>query len=449
LITSAIGLVLIGVPDLLPLSPIMQRTAGVVTIALGLWATGVQPPYFASIIFLFLAMVLTLAPARVVFSGFHSGAVWLVFGGLVLGLGIQKSGLGARAVRSVFQRVPFSFGAIVWALVLIGGALAFFIPSAVGRVMLLMPLVLAFADRLGFPAGSRGRTGLVLAAALGTMTPAFAIMPANVPNMGLLGGAESIYGIRFIYGEYLLLNYPVMGLGYLLALPIVITRIFRDTPQPAEDAEATPPWTMAERKILLVVVLALLLWATDFLHGVAPAWVALGAALLCVMPRVGLLPVTALAKEIDYGPWVFVAGIIGMGAVINETGLGAKIAEGIFAVVPLEKGGGPVTFATLFGMEMLVGAATTLPAAPGIMTPLADGISKATGWPLESVLYMQVPAWIVFPFPYQAPPVVVALALGGVSVARALKVMFPMLLFGVIILLPLQYLWGRLLGFYP
>ena len=40
--------------------------------------------------------------------------------------------------------------------------------------------------------------------AMGTMTPAFGILPSNVPNMALFGAIESIHGIRLSYGEYLL-----------------------------------------------------------------------------------------------------------------------------------------------------------------------------------------------------------------------------------------------------
>ena len=62
----------------------MMRAAAVVVIALGLWSTAVVPAYYGSLVFLFLAMVLAVGPAGIVFSGFHAGATWLVFGGLVI-----------------------------------------------------------------------------------------------------------------------------------------------------------------------------------------------------------------------------------------------------------------------------------------------------------------------------------------------------------------------------
>ena len=54
------------------------------------------------------------------------------------------------------------------------------------------------------------------------------------------------------------------------------------------------------------------------LHGVSPAWVALGAALLCVAPGIGLLPPAAVTRDIDYSPVLFLAGIIGLGAIATH-----------------------------------------------------------------------------------------------------------------------------------
>ena len=356
---------------------------------------------------------------------------------------------GARIVRLMLSHFPGSYFGTVAALVAVGALLGFFIPSAMGRVMLLLPIILALAERLGFAPGSRGRNGLVLAGAGGTMFPAFAILPANVPNMGLIGGAESLYGLSFAYGEYFALNFPVMGLLGVIAMPFLITALFKDTPTDRGVADSSEPWTPAERRLLLIVGIALALWATDFAHRVAPAWVALGAGLLCLMPRIGIVPASAITNKINFGPWFFVAGVIGMGAVVKDSGLGAEIAKWLLEAVPLSPNGGLGTFAAIVGVGMIVALATTLPAAPAVMTPLAASIAEATQWPLESVLLAQVPTWMAFPFPYQAPPIVVAIALGGVGVAPALRFLVIYLAFAIAVLMPLQYLWGRLLGIYP
>jgi len=135
--------------------------------------------------------------------------------------------------------------------------------------------------------------------------------------------------------------------------------------------------------------------------------------------------------------------------VVTHSGMGPVIAERLFSVLPLSPDGGPINFAVMYAVGAITSVLTTLPAAPGILTPLAQGIADASGWPLYSVLMAQVPVWFLFPFAYQAPPIVLTLVMGQVSPRAALRVMLPFLFFGLLVILPLQYVWGRLLGVYP
>ena len=63
-----------------------------VVVTIGLWAFGKIPEYLTSLMFFAAAMILAVAPAHVIFSGFAS-AFWLVLSGYVIGLAIAKTGL--------------------------------------------------------------------------------------------------------------------------------------------------------------------------------------------------------------------------------------------------------------------------------------------------------------------------------------------------------------------
>ncbi len=427
-------------------TPNMMRAAGAVILAIGLWSTAVVPHYFVSLVFMLVAMLLAIAPAEVVFSGFHAGAMWLVFGGLILSLAVAETGLGARLADAVLRRFPDSYLAILCGLVVVAVGLDFVIPSAAARVTLLVPMVLSLADKLGFGRDSPGRTGLVLAAVMGTLTPAFAILPANVPNMGLAGATESIYDLHLAYGDYFALNFPVLGLASLIAYPILIRLMFADRPRRPQVSAAPSPWRRDERLLLAILLAALALWMTDFAHGIAPAWVALAAGLLCVTPGIGVMPTRVLAKGIDYGPCLFVAGIIGLGAVVTHSGLGGAVAGALLSVVELTPGAGEANFATMVGIGMAVNLLTTMPAAPAIMVPLAETMARASDWPLVSVLMTQVAGWTVFPFPYQAPPIVIAIGLAGLRIGAVTRLLVAYMALGLLVVLPLHYLWGRWLG---
>ena len=442
------ALVLLLMPPPQGIEPIMMRAGAVIILAIGMWATAIVPSYFGSLIFLFAAVALAVAPPKVVFSGFHAGAMWLVFGGLVFGLGVKQTGLDTRLVRSLLTHFPKIYIGMIYGVFWVATSLALIVPSASGRVALLVPIMVALAKKLGFGEESKGRTGLILAASLGTMVPAFNILPANVPNMALYGAADSVLNIQLTYADYFLLNFPVMGVFALVVYPALIAVLFRDTPRHPDHQEKISAWAGDEKRLLLFLTIALLLWITDSLHGISPAWVALGVAILCLLPRIGMLPPNVLGGEINYGPLLFLAGVIGLGAVANHAGLGTVIAKNLMQFLEFQKGADFQNYTSISLTSIVVGLFTTMPAQPSIMVAMTGTLAQATGWSELNVIMASMTAWGVFPFFYQTPPVVVAVALGNLKISDVTKTLICYMILGVLIMLPLHFLWGQSIGMF-
>ena len=71
------------------------------------------------------------------FGGFASSAFWLVFSGFVLGVAIRKTGLADRAARALSAKLTDSWVLMVASVVLLSYALAFVMPSNMGRIALM------------------------------------------------------------------------------------------------------------------------------------------------------------------------------------------------------------------------------------------------------------------------------------------------------------------------
>jgi len=54
----------------------------------------------------------------------------------------------------------------------------------------------------------------------------------------------------------------------------------------------------------------------------------------------------------------------------------------------------------------------------------------------------------MFPFFYQAPPVVLAVALGNLRISWVIKMLVAYMFISAVILLPLHFLWGQYLGYF-
>ena len=425
----------------------LASTALLAVLTAFLWATLAIPAELTALVF-FTALLLTgLAPDHVALAGFESKAVWLVFSGLVLSEVIGRHDMGHALFDRLLGRLT-SYPALIWLVAATGLMMSFLIPSAMGRVLLFAPLVLALADRLGFAGDDPRRHGLFIAAVLGAVVPAFTIMTSNVPNLVLMGAAEAIYDRTLTYGEYLALNFPVLGIGAFLLMPLLVLRLFPGERRISLPAGHPPPWTRDQVKIGFLLAVTLAFWTTDKLHGISSAWIGLTAAVFSLMPGIGLLPPQSLGK-LNFGPWFFAAGSIGLGGVVSHSGLGALVWGQIAAVVPFAGMSDPAKYAVVQASAMLMASVTTLPAIPAVFTPLAGSIAESLDWPLDAALLAQVPAFVIFAFPFQAPPVLVGLTFLGVPLRAAMKVMLRYCLIATLVLSPLHYLWGRLLGVFP
>jgi di/tricarboxylate transporter len=446
LLGLACGALLWFAPGLAGLPAELGPIAGLATLCLSLFAGGAVPEYLTALILFAVATVFGLAPPEIVFAGFTSTALWLVFGGLVIGAAAQRTGLGRRLARMIASRLQGSYRRVVYGVVLLSLGFAFLLPSTMGRVVILVPIVAALAEAYGFRPGRAGHTGLIIAAVFGTFFPPLAILPANLPNMVLLGAMETLYGLSVSYGYYLLLHFPVLGALKAVLIAECVVRMLPDEPASEPLVETMGPWIAPERRLLAILLLALAAWMTDFAHGVSPGWVALAAGCVTLFPPLGLVPPEAFGREINFASFFYVAGILGLGSLVATSGLGDLLAGGLLALAPLSPGTPVVDFFALVVIGVVVGLFATQPGIPAVLSPLAGGIAQATGLPLTTVLMTQVPALSAMPFPYQSPPVVVGLQLGRVGLGPATRVCLVQAAITLVVLLPLQALWWHLIG---
>jgi di/tricarboxylate transporter len=437
----------LAAPDLARPGPL--EAAAVLVLFLALWVTKTVSDPLAAIIFFVASVSVIGVPPEIALSGFHSSAVWLVLGGLIVGGAIKTTGLGKRIATITLSRSAQSYGAIVTGAVVVGALLAFIAPSAVGRVLMLTPIVLALADRLGFAPGSPGRNGMILAATLGTLVPSYAVLPASTPNLAMMGAAQNLYGIELKYVDFLAANFPVLGIASVIVLPVLICGLFRDTPRPDIGAPVLDAPTRDEKWLLAIIVAALVMWASDAVHGISPAWVALGAGMLCLAPGFGPARSMSLEQEVKFGVWLLVAALISLGAVINYCGLGEAAGTWLVARLELEPGAVAWNTAVLTAVGTGVSLAATAMGAPTIMTALAQQFATATGWPLEGVMLLQVPTWFFFPLPHQTPVLLIAMAIARVPVWPATRLLLAFTAIGLAVILPAQVLWLQLLGYLP
>jgi di/tricarboxylate transporter len=418
----------------------------IVGITIVLWATSLLPEFITALLFFTAAMTAKIAPPEVIFGGFASSAFWLVFSGFVLGVAIRKTGLADRAARALSTKLTDSWMLMVASVVLLSYALAFVMPSNMGRIALLMPIVAAMAKRAGIADGSRAWFGLALAVGFGTFQLSATILPANVPNLVMSGAAEGSYGIHLNYVPYLLLHTPVLGILKGVILIGLICWLFPGAPKPPQDLAPSEPMGRDEKRLAWLLAAVLVMWVSESWHGIGPAWTGLAAAVIVMLPCVGFITGEEFSAGVNMRTCIYVAGILGLAITVTQTGIGNAVGEALLQVMPLDKESPFTSFLALTGITTALNFIMTANGVPALYTTLAQSFSDATGFPLLSVIMIQVLGYSTPLLPYQASPIVVAMGLGKVPAKAGMLLCIALALATWLILLPLDYLWFSLLG---
>ena len=244
------------------------------------------------------------------------------------------------------------------------------------------------------------------------------------------------------------MQFPVSGvLKGVLMVAIIYFLFHQPIPHLEKSPKAAPTLSPEGKRLALIVGITLAIWATDFIHGVAPGWVAIGTALACLMPGAGVVRPADFRHTKGFQTLFFVAAVLALGAVVSSTGAGALIADGLLALNEFRPGQPLNTYWAFSAISMTISMFATLPGAIAVLAPFANDVATAAGLPVMSILMVLVNGFSTVFFPYQSAPLLIGIRLGDVTLTDGLKVCLPLAVLTVLLLLPLNYLWWTWLGY--
>lgn len=422
------------------------RVSVVCALAIVSFATRIFPEVLTSILCFIAFLALGAAPAEIIFSGFASGGFWLLFSGLIMGAAISQTGLGKQLALRLFASTGPSYRRAVLLLALCGLGLGLLVPSTIPRVIVLMPVALSLAQALGFENGSRGQIGLAMVAATSTLLPTYAILTANLPTIVQTGAIEAIYGIHPSYGDYVIAQLPVNLVRFAVLLAIFLMFAPSMKTAAAKALPAREPMTRRQTYLLALLGVAILFWASDALHGISPAWIALSATAVLFWPGLDIIDKDTMKTGVDLSPTIYIAGVFAISAVSAHVGLTDEIAGALVPILGLGEGSSAYDLYAISGLSMLLSHLTTAPAAPLALAPLAGAMANDTGWSVEIISMAQIIGIATPLLPFQAPPLVVAMAMAPISAAALTRVCLILALGTLLLGLPLTLLWWQLIG---
>jgi DASS family divalent anion:Na+ symporter len=333
----------------------------------------------------------------------------LVVAVLAFGGALASTGLLYRLALAIVGRARGGFAGQAAALALAGIALGPVVPNATGRVAFLAPALAELIEALGYAPGSRPAAGLALAALIGfgqmgavfltsstTAVLAHAVLPPDVrESAGWVGWAACAAP-----ANALLLTGMLAALSWLYR------------PRSGERPSAGPRSDVfsmqrallgrpsrAERVCLATGAGLLLGLATQPLHGVDPAWLAVLA--LGVLAAAGLVTADTL-RGVNWSFALFFGMLAGLSDVLTVTGVDRWLA-GLVGAVAGDLTGAPVALvAGLVVLGFLASLVLRWQAAAPILTIAAAPVANAAGLSPLAVAVIATIACNGFVMPYQS-----------------------------------------------
>ncbi|NKB53332.1 MAG: hypothetical protein GKR97_14100 [Rhizobiaceae bacterium] len=425
----------------------LPRVAVIGGLAIFFFATRIVPELVTSLLCFLAFLLLELAPPDVIFSGFAVGGIWLTISGLIIGTSITQTGLGQQIATRIFARTGASYIRTVLLLATSGLLLGFLVPSTIPRIIVMMPVAVSLASAMGMETGSRGQVGLAITAATSTLLPTYAILTANLPTIVHYGALETLLGIRSSYADYFVAQLPANLVRFTLILACLLPFARNTGPVELEDTfEKVEPMTTTQKQLLGLLFLAIAFWATDSLHGISPAWIAMAVAAIVLVPNLNMMKSDAMKTSADMTPVFFLAGVFGVSAVAQHVGLDSQVASNLVPRLGLAAGSGLHDIYAIAGFSTLISHLTTAPAAPVVLAPLASAMAEAAQLPVLTVAMAQIIGIATPILPYQAPPLIVAMALAHISVPTLTRVCMVLTIGVAVIGIPLTWVWWRFIG---
>jgi solute carrier family 13 (sodium-dependent dicarboxylate transporter), member 2/3/5 len=419
-------------------------TAAVAALMATWWFTEPVPIAFTGSLPFLLLPLLEIATPAAVASRYMSPVLFLVLGGAMLGLALERWGMHRRVALAVVSRTAPEPRRLLFALMAVTALTSMWV-SNTATVVMMLPIALATAlavtgkglldaERLRYTAAMV--LGIPVAANIGGIAT-----PIGTPvNPVAIGIVEQQFGVRLGFLEWMAFGVPIV----LLALPAawwVLSRVtLRFTLPTAERAdvlaaigETGASWTTAERRLVVVLAATVAAWIflpllRAFLPALTDSAIAMFAALaLCVIPAGerhadGRSAMLLEWEDARRAPWYLIlllGGGLALADAVMSTGLSTWIGA---AVAGLSAAPLLILLLMIAALCVLVSECASNLATAATFMPIAAALAIAGGHePIAAALTAGIAASWVFANPAGTAANALAIGTGRVPVPALIR----------------------------
>ncbi len=426
-----------------------RKTLAVTLVTVCWWVFEVMSPAYTTLMMLLAYILFGLASPEAVFKIWTLPLMWMIISAFLIAAAVTRSGLAERVSYFFIIRLAGSYRSIIILTYVLGFLLSFLIPHPFPRSLLLMSLVRVICQKASVNKLDSISMGLSVFIA---STAASTILLTGDSTLNLAAVGFSGQSVNWLdWAKYMAVPGLVTSL-LMMSLHLVVF------PQSGPvnidyktllDAQAKlGPISRQELVTLAWVLAALVLWSTDFLHHIDPAWIALGVVVGLSLPWIGeVLEARDISTAVNWPVIFFVMGALAIGTVGKSSGMSEWLAD---TLLPAQPPANPYGFAALIGgvtilVHMLLGSALS---TMSIIAPPMVHYAASSGWsPLVPALLVYTAASTHFILPFQHVSILIGQGeTGGYSSRHVLRYGIPLTLVTLFVMIVVEVSWWRFLG---
>lgn len=449
-LAAGLGLAIIVWNLGLDMTPDGKRCLALSLMAVVWWATKAMDAGMISMALMVSYVLLLdgeLVTPAVVFSIWTTPTIYLVIGGFLISEAIQNSGLGERVSCYFIKLFVKSFKSVIIACYILGALLSLMIPHPWPRSFLLLSVMANVIKTSRVEKKYAMNIGLAIFAG-SIPTSMILITGDSTLNPAVAGFA----GTTISWGQWALW----MGVpGILMTILTCTVQLFLfkgpnqfelDQHVIQEKINVFGNMKWKEKGTVCIMVLAIVLWMSDSVHGIHSGWIAAGAAILLASPLIGVLSKDSW-KAVNISTLLFLGAALSIGTVGKITGMNEWIAR---VLIPESLSSNPYVFALVtcficMAMHMLLGSTLAVLgiAAPAIISfGITVGIS-----PLVSAMLSYTAVCMHWLLPFHHMNLLVGVGEQGGGYTEKETIAFGIVQTAIVIIICMtEIFWWSILG---
>ena len=451
-------LLLLPAPAGMP--PAAWRTTAIVILMATWWMTQALPLTATALIPFLAFPLLGIMGASASAAAYYSPILFLVLGGAIIALAIERTGLHRRLALAIVSRGGSSPRAMLLAF-MVATAMISMIVSNTATTLIMIPIAVAVLKAARVPEGHTDgfagalAMGIAFAASIGGL----ATLVGSPTNAIAAGVIEKTTGLRIDFLTWATFGVPLVG----VAIPLcwwILARVQRVQPTDFDPVAAMDgigtagAWSTAEKRLVPLIAAVVAAWVaipllTPYLpkDSLTDGTIAVAAAILLFVIPDGTGRALLNWEEANRAPWgviMMFGGGLALAAGMGESGLGdwlGTVLQPLKAVHPL------AIALVLVAIVVVVTEFASNVAAASAVIPVVAGVIAATG--VDPILLALPAAWAAswgFMLPSGTGPNAIAWATGHIALPRMLKAGLLLDLAGVPLMVGMVWLIAPFMG---